>query len=75
MRGDPGGEGALSHRLGSPGWLSREVSRRVAPVDLGGRVVDVLWPDSTPGLEHDVGSIGPMKRLGGSTRIEPGGKR
>ena len=37
--------------------------------------MDVLWPDSTPGLEHDVGSIGPMRRLGGSTRIEPGGKR
>ena len=37
--------------------------------------MDVLWPDSTPDLEHDVGSIGPMRRLGGSTRIEPGGKR
>ena len=38
-------------------------------------MVDVLWPDSTPGLEHDVGSIGSMRRLGGSTRIEPGAKR
>ena len=39
-----------------------------------GRVVGVLEPATTPGCEHDAGSIGPMRRLG-CTRTGPGGKR